>query len=52
MQKSFRVLGTWQRADGTCCRDCEQTVTIDGRCETATGTACRQPDGSWRIVSG
>jgi len=25
-------------------------VTIDGRTEVAYGTACRQPDGSWKIV--
>jgi surface antigen len=34
------------------CREFEQRVYIDGRPETATGVACRQPDGSWRIVSG
>ena len=43
---------TYQRSDGTYCRDFEQTVTIDGRYETATGTACRQPDGSWKVVNG
>ena len=34
------------------CREFEQRVYIDGRPETATGIACRQPDGTWRIVSG
>lgn len=34
------------------CREFEQRVYIDGRPETATGVACRQSDGSWRIVSG
>jgi len=34
------------------CRQFEQRVYIDGRPETATGVACRQPDGTWRIVSG
>jgi surface antigen len=34
------------------CRQFEQRVYIDGRAETATGVACRQPDGTWRIVSG
>jgi surface antigen len=34
------------------CREFEQRVYIDGRAETATGVACRQPDGTWRIVSG
>jgi surface antigen len=34
------------------CREFEQRVYIDGHPETATGVACRQPDGTWRIVSG
>jgi surface antigen len=29
----------------------QQTVTIDGKKENSFGTACRQPDGSWRIVN-
>ena len=33
------------------CREFLQTVTIGGRSEQAYGTACRQPDGSWEIVS-
>ena len=49
---SVTPTATYQRSDGTYCRDFEQTVTIDGRYETATGTACRQPDGSWKVVSG
>lgn len=34
------------------CREFSQRVFIDGRPETAYGVACRQGDGSWRIVSG
>lgn len=37
-------------ADGSYCREFQNTVTIDGRTEHAYGTACRQPDGSWKIV--
>jgi surface antigen len=37
-------------SDGTVCRTYEQTITMGGRTETGYGTACRQPDGSWRIV--
>lgn len=37
--------------EGQYCREYQQTVTIDGRTERAYGTACRQPDGSWRIVN-
>lgn len=32
------------------CREYQQTVTIGGDTETAYGTACRQPDGTWKIV--
>lgn len=35
---------------GRYCREYQTTVTIDGRTESAYGTACRQPDGSWQIV--
>ena len=41
---------TYQRTDGTYCREFTQTVTVGGRSEEAYGTACRQPDGSWQIV--
>lgn len=41
---------TYQRADGTYCRDYKQTVNIDGAMHQATGTACRQMNGTWRIV--
>jgi surface antigen len=30
------------------CRDYEISAVIDGRPDTVYGTACRQPDGSWR----
>lgn len=42
---------TYQTASGRYCREFQQTVTIDGRTEQAYGTACRQPDGSWRVVN-
>ena len=38
-------------SNGRFCREFQQTVTIGGRPENSFGTACRQPDGSWRIVS-
>lgn len=40
-----------QRADGTYCREFQQTITVGGQTETAYGRACRQPDGQWKIVS-
>ena len=32
------------------CREDASTVYIDGRPQYSHGTACYQPDGSWRIV--
>jgi surface antigen len=37
---------------GETCREFQQTVTVDQDTQTAYGTACRQPDGTWRVVSG
>lgn len=37
-------------SSGLYCREFQQTVTVGGRTETAYGTACREPDGTWRIV--
>jgi surface antigen len=42
---------TYQTAAGNYCRDYQAAVVIDGKQERATGTACRQPDGSWRVVN-
>jgi surface antigen len=35
---------------GNYCREFHESVTIGGKTEDAYGIACRQPDGSWRIV--
>lgn len=35
---------------GRYCREYQQIVTIGGKSVEAYGTACRQPDGSWKIV--
>lgn len=37
--------------DGAYCREFQQTVTIGGKTESAYGTACRQPDGTWKVHS-
>jgi surface antigen len=37
-------------ASGAYCREFQQTVTIGNKTEKAYGTACRQPDGSWKLV--
>lgn len=38
-------------SDGAACREYQQTVTIGGKTEKAYGTACKQPDGSWKIMN-
>lgn len=40
-----------QTASGQNCREFTQTINVGGRSEQGVGTACRQPDGSWRIVN-
>jgi surface antigen len=42
---------TYQTQTGQYCREFTQTVLIGGRQEQAYGTACRQPDGTWKVVS-
>jgi surface antigen len=38
------------RRGGLDCRDYVHTVYIDGRPQAMRGTACRNPDGTWRAV--
>ena len=42
---------TYQVSSGQYCREYQTTVVVGGREQRAYGTACRQPDGSWKIVS-
>jgi surface antigen len=42
---------TYQTASGSYCREYQQTVMISGKPENSYGTACRQPDGSWKLVN-
>lgn len=35
---------------GNYCREYQSSVNIGGQVEQAYGTACRQPDGSWKVV--
>jgi surface antigen len=36
---------------GETCREFQQTVSAKGSSETARGRACKQPDGSWKVVN-
>jgi surface antigen len=41
----------YQNDSGQYCREFSQQITVGGKTEKGFGTACRQPDGSWQIVS-
>ncbi len=36
---------------GEYCREYQQSVQVGGQTQKAYGTACRQADGSWRVVN-
>jgi surface antigen len=42
---------TYQLANGEYCREYHQKITVGGETQTSYGTACRQPDGTWKIQS-
>ena len=42
---------TYTSSDGMPCRDFNQTIYVDGKYEEVKGSACRQPDGTWKPVS-
>lgn len=46
---TFTPVKTYQTAEGTYCREFQQTITVGGEVQQGYGTACRQPDGTWRI---
>jgi surface antigen len=39
------------KSRGRYCREYQTRVYINGRMQEGYGTACRQPDGSWKMVS-
>ena len=40
-----------KRTSGEYCREFQSEITVGGQLEKGYGTACQQPDGSWKIVS-
>lgn len=42
--------GYYQDAYGAYCREYTQTIMVGNKKEQGFGRACRQPDGSWKIV--
>ena len=48
---SVTVLRDGTSSRGRYCREFQQEVIVGGKVERAYGTACRQPDGAWEIIS-
>ena len=42
---------TYVSNNGENCREYQTTITVNGKKERAYGTACRQSDGSWKVVN-
>ncbi len=38
-------------ATGATCREYKSTIDVDGKREDILGTACQQPDGTWKVVN-
>ena len=47
---SVKPVSTYQSASNAPCREFETTIYVDGQQETGVGNACRQEDGTWKIV--
>lgn len=47
---TYTPISTYRNASGQDCREYETTITVDGKTERATGRACRESNGTWRIV--
>jgi surface antigen len=39
-----------RQSSGAYCREYQQTIIVGGQTEQAHGRACRQPDGTWKII--
>jgi len=47
---SVRPTRTYEAESGQPCREFQQTIIVGGEEVQGYGTACRQPDGAWKIV--
>ena len=45
------VPGPAYQANGSTCRQYTHTVYVDGTPQSARGTACRNPDGTWTAIN-
>ena len=48
---AFRPMTTYTLANGLICRAFRTTIVFSDAIQSGIGTACRQRDGSWKIVS-
>jgi len=48
---SFTPTRDGRAPDGAPCREYQQEIIINGERKQGVGTACQQPDGSWKTVS-
>jgi surface antigen len=46
---SFTPTRTYQEPSGRYCREYTEEIWVAGERQQAYGTACREPDGSWRV---
>lgn len=42
---------SYETSSGSHCREFQHGATVGGRTEWVYGTACRTPDGQWRVVN-
>jgi surface antigen len=40
----------YRTSSGQYCREFQQSITVGGETQDAYGTACRQPDGTWKLA--
>lgn len=41
----------YRASNGQYCREYQTTIRVGGHYEDSYGTACQQPDGSWRVAN-
>lgn len=51
VQYQFTPTNTYETAQGQPCREYTMEALIGGQREQVYGTACRQADGSWKIIN-
>ena len=48
---SVTPTSTYQAPNGQYCREFTQSINVGGKAQKGYGKACRQPDGTWQVVS-